>query len=83
MSVMYPLAIIDAVSITTQVRMTLRYYHSISELYTQVEAKNGVVTLEGKARTAAEKDLVTQLVSDIHGVRTVKNQMSIEKAESY
>jgi osmotically-inducible protein OsmY len=68
---------------TTQVRMTLLYYHSISALHTQVEMKNGMVTLVEKARTAAEKDLLTQMVSNIHGVKIVKNQMAIEKAKSY
>jgi osmotically-inducible protein OsmY len=62
--------------------MTLLYYHSISALHTQVEMKNGMVTLVEKARTAAEKDLLTQMVSDIHGVKTVKNQMAIEDAKS-
>jgi hypothetical protein len=28
MNVMYPLATVDATAITTQVKMTLRYYHS-------------------------------------------------------
>jgi osmotically-inducible protein OsmY len=68
---------------TIQVRMTLLYYHSISALHTQVEMKNGMVTLVEKARTAAEKDLLTQMVSNIHGVKIVKNQMAIEKAKSY
>jgi osmotically-inducible protein OsmY len=68
---------------TTQVRMTLLYYHSISALHTQVEMKNGMVTLVEKARTAAEKNLLTQMVSNIHGVKIVKNQMAIEKAKSY
>jgi osmotically-inducible protein OsmY len=63
--------------------MTLLYYHSISALHTQVEMKNGMVTLVEKARTAAEKDLLTQMVSNIHGVKIVKNQMAIEKAKSY
>jgi osmotically-inducible protein OsmY len=68
---------------TTQVRMTLLYYHSISALHTQVEMKNGMVTLVEKARTAAEKDLLTQMVSNIHGVKIVKNQMAVEKAKRY
>jgi osmotically-inducible protein OsmY len=63
--------------------MTLLYYHSISALHTQVEMKNGMVTLVEKARTAAEKNLLTQMVSNIHGVKIVKNQMAIEKAKSY
>ena len=81
MCVMYPLAVVDAAFITTQVKMTWLYYHSMSVFHTQVETNEGVVTLEGKARNAAEKDLVTRLVSDVHGVRSVKNQMAIEEAK--
>jgi len=37
-----------------------------------------VVTLRGKAKNAAEKDLVTKLVNDINGVKSVNNRMTIE-----
>ena len=40
---------------------------------------NGVVTLGGNAKNAAEKDLVTKLVSDISGVKSVVNNMTIVK----
>ena len=82
MSTLYPLAIVDAASITTQVRMTLQYYLSISAPDVQVETNQGVVTLEGKARDAAYKDMITQLVNGVYGVRRVNNQMRIEKAKS-
>jgi len=82
MNVMYPLAIVDTAAITIQVKITLLYYYSISALHTQAETNNGVVTLEGKARNAAEKDLITQLVSDVHGVRRVHNKMAIEGANN-
>jgi hyperosmotically inducible periplasmic protein len=39
------------------------------------------VTVSGKADNAAEKDLVTKLVSDIHGVKSVKNEMTVGKFE--
>jgi hypothetical protein len=41
-----------------------------------VETKEGVVTLAGKAKNAAEKDLATKLVSDVHGVKKVVNNMT-------
>jgi hyperosmotically inducible protein len=40
-----------------------------------------VVTLSGKAGNAAEKDLVTKLVNDIKGVKSVKNEMTIEESK--
>ena len=67
---------IDDASITAQVKMALLFHRSTSVLKTTVTTKNGVVSLGGKARNTAEKDLVTKLVEDIEGVRSVKNQMA-------
>jgi osmotically-inducible protein OsmY len=69
---------IDDASITAQVKMTLLYHRSTSALSTKVETNEGVVTLNGKAKNAAEKELVTKLVNDIHGVRSINNRMTIE-----
>jgi len=69
---------IDDASITAQVKMTLLSHRSTSALNTKVETKSGVVTLSGKARNAAELDLVTKLANDINGVKDVKNRMTIE-----
>ena len=69
---------IDDASITAQVKMTLLYHRSTSGLNTSVTTKNGVVTLSGKAKNAAEKDLATKYVNDVNGVKSVKNQMTIE-----
>jgi len=69
---------IDDASITAQVKMTLLFHRSTSALSTKVETKDGVVTMYGKASNAAEKDLVTKLVNDINGVKSVNNRMTIE-----
>jgi hyperosmotically inducible periplasmic protein len=69
---------IDDASITGLAKMTLLYHRSTSALNTSVTTKNGVVTLSGKAKTAAEKDLATKYVNDVNGVKSVKNQMTIE-----
>lgn len=69
---------IDDASITAQVKMALLLHRSTSALNTTVKTKRGVVTVSGKARNAAEKDLVTKLVPDINGVKRVKNLMTIE-----
>jgi len=70
---------IDDASITAQVKMTLLYHHSTSALNTKVETKHGVVTVSGAAGNAAGKDLVSKLVNDVKGVKSVKNQMAIEE----
>jgi hyperosmotically inducible periplasmic protein len=70
---------IDDASITAQVNMALLFHRSTSFLHTTVTTKRGVVTVGGKAKNAAEIDLVTKLVNDIKGVKNVENQMTIEE----
>jgi osmotically-inducible protein OsmY len=69
---------IDDASITAQVKASLMSRRSTSALKTKVETTDGVVTLSGIARNAAEKSLVTKLVTDIDGVSSVVNNMTIE-----
>jgi hyperosmotically inducible protein len=69
---------IDDASISAQVNMTLLNHRSTSVINTKVKTKLGVVTVAGKAKNAAEKGLVTKLITDIEGVKNVKNLMTIE-----
>jgi len=69
---------IDDASITAQVKMALLLHRSTSALNTTVVTKRGVVTVGGKARNAAEKDMVAKLVNDVNGVRGVTNLMTIK-----
>ncbi len=69
---------IDDASITAQVKMVLLYHRSTSAIHTSVTTKRGVVTLTGKAKNAAEKDLAAKFVKDVKGVESVKNKMTIE-----
>jgi hyperosmotically inducible protein len=73
---------IDDASITAQVKATLLSHRSTGVLRTKVETNDGVVTLGGQARNAAEKDLVTKLVEDVHGVKSVVNNMTIEEPKN-
>ena len=69
---------IDDASITGLVKTALLYHRSTSVLTTTVETTEGVVKLGGKAKNAAEKDLATKLVSDVHGVKKVVNNMTVQ-----
>jgi osmotically-inducible protein OsmY len=69
---------IDDASITAQVKMSLLSHRSTSALNTKVETSKGIVTLYGKAKNAAEKDLASKLANDINGVNNVTNRMTIE-----
>lgn len=68
---------IDDASITAQLKYALSVRRSTSAMHTDVTTENGVVTIRGDAKTAAEKDLVTQLAKGIEGVRDVRNQMTV------
>jgi len=68
---------IDDASITAQVKSSLLSHRSTSALKTKVETTDGVVTVSGIAKNAAEKSLVTKLITDITGVTSVVNNMSI------
>jgi len=70
---------IDDASITAQVKGSLLTHRSTSMLNTKVTTTDGVVTVSGQARNAAEKALVTKLATDINGVQSVVNNMTIEE----
>lgn len=69
---------IDDASITALVKMTLLYHRSTSALKTSVTTRDGEVTLSGKASSAAEKTLAAKRASDVRGVTSVENRMTIE-----
>jgi len=68
---------IDDASITAQVKMSLLSHRSTSAVKTKVETTDGVVTLTGIAKNTAEKALVTKLATDVNGVSSVVNNMTI------
>jgi len=68
---------IDDASITAQVKSSLQSHHSTSALHTTVATKDGIVTVGGIAKNDAERSLVTKLVTDINGVDSVVNNMTI------
>jgi len=73
---------IDDASITTQVRMSLLFHHGTDVFDTKVSTHKGVVTLGGSAKNQAEIDLATKRVSDIHGVKSVNNKMTVDVSQS-
>lgn len=73
---------IDDASITALTKMTLLYHRSTSALQTKVVTNNGVVTLDGTAKNAAEKDLAAKYAQDVQGVKSVVNNINIEESKS-
>lgn len=68
---------IDDASITTQVKFALLHHKSTSALKTKVTTTDGVVRVTGDADSDAEKSLVSKLASEIRGVKSVTNYMSV------
>lgn len=70
---------LDDAAVTAKVKMALVLHRSTGALRTSVTTNDGVVTVSGKARNDAEKELVSKVVEDIDGVKSVVNKMTIEK----
>jgi hypothetical protein len=81
MSTMYPLAVVNAASITHLARTTLCHY-SISAYSGRIKMNEGAMMLGGKARDAAAKNLITQLAANLHGTRNEESRRTIEVPKS-
>jgi hyperosmotically inducible protein len=68
--------------ISMKVKGSLLFNRNVSGLKTEVFVSDGVVTLKGEAETQAQKDLTGEYAKDIEGVKDVKNEMTIAKAET-
>ena len=67
---------IDDASITAQVRMGLWSHRSTNGLKVVIVTTEGDVAVAGVASSQAEKDLVTKLVTDVIGVKSMTNSMT-------
>ncbi len=65
--------------ITTRVKAALLFHRNVSAL-TEVTTKDGVVVLEGEAVSQAQKELTTEHVKDVEGVKDVENKMIVAKS---
>lgn len=69
-------------NITTKVKMALLIHRSTATFRTEVITTDGVVSLTGNVKNNAEKELITKLVEDVHGVKSVKNNITVVKSDS-
>ncbi|AXX88883.1 BON domain-containing protein [Arcobacter suis] len=69
---------LEDTAITTKVKMALTLHASTGALRTTVTTTDSVVTVGGKAKNKAEKELVSKIVEDVKGVRKVINNMTVE-----
>ncbi len=64
----------------TKVKSTLLFHRNVSATGTEVLAEEGTVTLKGEAASQAQRDLTTEYVKDVEGVKKVKNEMTVLSA---
>ena len=64
--------------ISMKVKSALLFHRNVSASGTEVYLKDGNVTLKGEAANQAQKDLTTEYAKDVEGVKSVKNEMTIE-----
>jgi hyperosmotically inducible protein len=64
----------------SKVKFTLLFHRSVSAEATEVDVKDGIVTLRGNATSRAQKDLTADYARDVDGVKDVKNEMTLSKA---
>jgi osmotically-inducible protein OsmY len=69
---------LDDASVTAQVVTALMTHRSTSSVITRVTTRNGEVTLTGIAMNDSQNAMIVKIVTDIRGVTSVKNQMTIE-----
>jgi osmotically-inducible protein OsmY len=60
-----------------KVKVTLLFHRSVSGFKTEVNVKDGIVTLQGDATSQAQKDLTTEYAKDVEGVKDVNNEMTV------
>ena len=64
--------------IMTKVKTMLLFHRNVSAM-TEVDTKDGIVTLRGEAASQAQKDLTTEYAKDVEGVKDVNNEMTVAK----
>ncbi len=69
---------IDDASIKSQIKLALLFYRGTNPFRADIAVKKGVVTVSGKAKNAAEKELVSKRIEDVHGVISIENRMIID-----
>ena len=62
--------------LSAKVKTTLLLHQNVSAM-TEVNTKDGIVTLKGDATSLAQKDLTTEYARDIEGVKDVRNEMRV------
>jgi osmotically-inducible protein OsmY len=63
-----------------KVKTALLFHRNVSASKTDVNVKDGIVSLSGEASSVAQKELTTEYAKDVEGVKEVKNDMTVAKS---
>jgi hyperosmotically inducible periplasmic protein len=66
--------------VRARVNLDLLSHRNLSGTKTDVQVKDGIVTLSGEAANQAQIDLTTEYIRDVEGVKDVKNDMTVSEA---
>jgi hyperosmotically inducible protein len=58
------------------------FHRNVSGIKTEVDVKDGIVTLRGEASSQAQKELTTEYAKDVEGVKDVKNELTVSEASN-
>jgi osmotically-inducible protein OsmY len=64
-----------------KIKFVLMFHKNVSGMKTDVDVKDGIVTLHGEATTEAQKELTTEYAKDVDGVKSVNNDMTVDKTK--
>ena len=60
-----------------KVKVTLLFHRSVNSGTINVDVKNNIVTLRGETASQTQKDLATEYATDVEGVSSVHNEMTV------
>jgi osmotically-inducible protein OsmY len=60
-----------------KVKVSLLFHRSVSSAKTEVDVKDGVVTLRGVANGQSQKELTSEYARNVEGIKDVKNEMTV------
>jgi osmotically-inducible protein OsmY len=63
--------------IAMKVKMALTFHKNVSATATEVQCRNGIVTLSGNVDTEADKHLTGECAKDVEGVTEVRNDLVV------
>ncbi len=73
-----PFSVISDAWISFKVKTMFLFYRNVSTM-TEINTKYGILTLEGRANSQAQKDLTTNYAKDVCGVVEVHNEMTVAR----